>query len=176
MNITNKLGDSYLLQTKLVKKTYSNEHAWTCYRIAEAFYKNDDATRAIIYFKKAVELAPLGLEFKNKLGSAYASTNQMPLAEKQFKEILNEYPKHVSALTNLGFITLQKGDVTSCQTLYFKALALDPDYEPLLLNIAGLYAYKKDFKQAKFYLERILKRNPNNSQAQQALSQIKPYL
>ena len=60
----------------------------------------------------------------------------------------------------------------SCQTLYFKALALDPDYEPLLLNIAGLYAYKKDFKQSKTYLQRILKRNPNNPQAKQALTQI----
>ncbi len=172
INAANKLGDAYLLKSKLIKTTYSNEHAWTCYRIAEAFYKNDDATRALVYFKKAVELAPLGLEFKNKLGSALATTNQLIDAEKQFKEILDEYPKHVSALTNLGFITLKKGDATSCQTLYFKALAIDPDYEPLLLNIAGLYAYKKDFKQAKVYLERLLKRNPNNEQAKQALSQV----
>ncbi len=172
ISYVNKLTDAYLLSSKLNLTSYSNENAWTCYRIAEAFYSTGNTTRAIVYFKKAVSLAPLGLEFKNKLGSALASNGQLPEAEKQYTEILQEFPKHVSALTNLGFLKLQRGDLLSCQTLYFKALALDPDYEPLLLNIAGLYAYKKDFKQSKTYLERILKRNPNNVQAKQALAQI----
>ena len=172
----NRLTDTYVLNSKLNLTSYSNEHAWTCYRIAEAFYSTGNTTRAIVYFKKAVSLAPLGLEFKNKLGSALASNGQLAEAEKQYMEILQEFPKHVSALTNLGFLKLQRGDVFSCQTLYLKALALDPDYEPLLLNIAGLYAYKKDFKQAKVYLERILKRHPNNTQAKQALAQIKQFV
>ena len=172
VSYVNRLTDTYLLSSKLNLTSYSNENAWTCYRIAEAFYSNGNTTRAIIYFKKAVSLAPLGLEFKNKLGSALASSGQLAEAEKQYTEILQEFPKHVSALTNLGFLKLQQGDLMSCQTLYFKALALDPDYEPLLLNIAGLYAYKKDFKQSKTYLQRILKRNPNNPQAKQALTQI----
>jgi len=172
----NVLGDDYVLQVMLIKKSYSNEHAWTCYRIAEALYNTGNLPRAIIYFKKAVELAPLGLEFKNKLGSALASANKMAEAEKQFTEILNEYPKHVSALTNLGFIKLQQGNIQTCQTLYFKALALDPDYEPLLLNIAGLYAYQKNYTQSKVFLQRILKRNPSNLQAKQALGQINSLL
>jgi tetratricopeptide (TPR) repeat protein len=176
ISYVNRLTDAYLLSSKLNLTSYSNENAWTCYRIAEAFYSTGNTTRAIIYFKKAVNLAPLGLEFKNKLGSALASNGQLAEAEKQYTEILQEFPKHVSALTNLGFLKLQRGDLLSCQTLYFKALALDPDYEPLLLNIAGLYAYKKDFKQSKTYLERILKRHPNNTQAKQALAQIKQFI
>jgi tetratricopeptide (TPR) repeat protein len=172
ISYVNRLTDAYLLRSKLTITSYSNENAWTCYRIAEAFYSTGNTTRAIVYFKKAVSLAPLGLEFKNKLGSALASNGQLAEAEKQYVEILQEFPKHVSALTNLGFLKLQRGDVMNSQTLYFKALALDPDYEPLLLNIAGLYAYKKDFKQSKQYLERILKRNPNNIQAKQALAQV----
>jgi len=172
ISYVNRLTDTYLLTSKLTVTSYSNENAWTCYRIAEAFYGTDNTIRAIVYFKKAVSLAPLGLEFKNKLGSALASNGQLAEAEKQYTEILQEFPKHVSALTNLGFLKLQRGDMMSSQTLYFKALALDPDYEPLLLNIAGLYAYKKNFKQSKTYLERILKRNPNNIQAKQALAQV----
>jgi Tfp pilus assembly protein PilF/ribosomal protein L37AE/L43A len=173
ISYANRLTDAYVLNTKLITTSYSNDNAWACYRIAEAFYSTGHTTRAIIYFKKAVALAPLGLEFKNKLGSALAANGQLAEAEKQYTEILQEFPKHVSALTNLGFLKLQRGDILASQTLYFKALALDPDYEPLLLNIAGLYAYKKDFIQSKIYLERILKRNPNNIQAKQALSQIK---
>ena len=172
MSYVNKLSDTYLLNSKLVAKSFSNEHAWTSYRIAESFYNFGNKERALIYFKKAIALAPFGLDFKNKLATVLASNGLVAEAEKEYQEILNEYPKHVSALTNLGYIKLTKGDIKSCELYYFKALALDPDYEPLLLNLAGYYAYKKDYKQSQKYLLRLLKKNPNNLQAQKALKQI----
>ncbi len=172
----NQLTDDYLLNKKLIKQSYSNDHAWTCYRIAEAFYNTNNTQRALTYFKKAIALAPYGLEFKNKYASCLATSGNLKEAEIQYSELLNEQPKHVSALTNLGFIKLQNGNVVACETLYNKALSLDPDYEPLLLNLAGLFAFKKDFKQSKKYLERLLKKNPTNKQAQQALKQISQIL
>jgi tetratricopeptide (TPR) repeat protein len=171
-----KLTDNYLINTKLTKKSYSNDDAWTCYRIGEAFSNLGEISRAINYYRQAVNIAPYVLDFKNKYGAALASNNLLPNAEKEFSEILKENPKHVSALTNLGFVKLRQGNVKEAELLYFKALALDPDYESLLLNIAGLYAYKKDFKQAETYLNRILKQHPNNTQAKQALQQIKQYI
>ena len=168
----NRLTDHYLLNTKLTKTSFSNEDAWTSYRIAEAFYNTNNKEKALIYFRKANALAPLALDFKNKLASVLAANGLVAEAEKEYQELLNEYPKHVSALTNLGYIKLTKGDIKSCELYYFKALALDPDYEPLLLNLAGFYAYKKDYKQSQKYLLRLLKKNPNNLQAKQALVQI----
>lgn len=176
ISYTNRLTDNYILSSMLNKVSYTNDNAWTSYRIGEAFYNTGDLQRAVLYFKNAVKLAPFGLDFKNKLGSSLAANGQINEAEKIFEEILKEYPKHVSALTNLGYIKLSKGDAVSCETLYKKALALDPDYEPLLLNTAGYYAYKKNFVQSKIYLEKILKRNPNNQQAKQALAQIKQFI
>lgn len=172
----NRLTDNYAFSTVLNKKSYSNDNAWTSYRIGEAFYNTGNMQRALLYYKNAVKLAPYALDFKNKLASALAANQQLNDAEIEFNQILKENPKHVSALTNLGFIKLTKGDVTSCETLYKKALSLDPDYEPLLLNVAGYYAFKKNFSQSKVYLEKILKRNPNNQQAKQALAQIKQFI
>jgi tetratricopeptide (TPR) repeat protein len=173
---TNKLSDQSILNTLLTKKSYSNDNAWTSYRIGEAFYNLGDLQRAINYYKRAIDLAPFVLDFKNKYGSALAAKGLLPNAEKEFQDILKENPKHVSALTNLGYVKLAQGNVREAEQLYFKALSLDPDYEALLLNIAGLYAYKKDFKQAEIYLNKILKRNPNNIKAKQALTQIKQML
>lgn len=173
---TDKLTDVYLINTKLIKKSYSNDDAWTCYRIGEAFSSLGQINRAINYYKQAVTLAPFVLDFKNKYGVALAANNLLPNAEKEFSEIIKENPKHVSALTNLGFVKLRQGNVKEAELIYYKALALDPDYEALLLNIAGLCAYKKDFKQAETYLNRLLKRHPNNAQAKQALQQIKQYI
>ena len=175
-SFANQLGDQTILNSLLVKKSYSNDHAWTSYRIGEAFYNLSDLQRAINYYKKAVDLAPYVLDFKNKYGSALAAKGLLPNAEKEFNEILKENPKHVSALTNLGYIKLTQGKIKEAEQLYFKALSLDPDYEALLLNIAGLYAYKKEFKQAESYLNKIIKRNPNNVKAKQALTQIKQML
>ncbi len=174
--LVNQLSDQTILSSMLLKKSYSNDHAWTSYRIGESFYNLGDLQRAINYYKKAVDLAPYVIDFKNKYGSALAAKGLLPNAEKEFNEILKENPKHVSALTNLGYIKLSQGNVNEAERLYFKALSLDPDYEALLLNIAGLYAYKKEFKQAESYLNKIIKRNPNNVKAKQALAQIKQML
>ena len=171
----NSLTDAYLINSKLTKKTFSNDDAWTSYRIGEAFFNTGNIQRATNYYKNAVGLAPFGLDFKNKYGSALAASGQLQSAEKEFIEILKEHPKHVSALTNLGFLKLKSGNVLEAEKIYFKALSLDPDYEALLLNIAGLYAYKKDFKLSELYLNKILKLNPTNQQAKQALFQIKSF-
>jgi tetratricopeptide (TPR) repeat protein len=173
VNYINRLTDTYVLSKLLIKKSYSNDDAWTSYRIGEAFYNSGNMQRAINYYKNAVTLAPYGLDFKNKYGSALAANGLLTYAEKEFTELLNENPKHVSALTNLGYVKLAEGKVNDAEQLYFKALSLDPDYEPLLLNLAGLYAYKKEYKKAETFLTRLLKRNPNNKQAKQALRQIK---
>ena len=175
-NYVQKISDSYLLQTKLHSKSFSNEDAWTCYRIGESFYNIGNKERALIYLKKAVELAPLVLDFRNKLASVYASNGLLADAEKNYQFIISENPKHVSALTNLGYIKLVNGNSILCEALYYKAFSIDPDYEPLLLNLAGLYAFKKDFKQSKVYLLRILQKNPKNQQAQQALKQLNSYI
>lgn len=168
----NRLGDDYVLKSKLITPSYSNDNAWTCYRIGEALYKSGNVPRAVSYFKKSAELAPFVLDFKNKYASALASNKQLPEAVLQYNEILKEHPKHVSALTNLGYVKLAQGNLTEAENLYSRALKLDPDYEPLLMNLAGLYAYKKDFNASKKYLNRIIALNPNNQQAKQILTQI----
>jgi tetratricopeptide (TPR) repeat protein len=168
-----RLSDPYLLNIKLVTTSYSNDNAWTCYRIADAVYKTGNVSRALTYFKKAVALAPYVLDFKNKYASALASNKQLAEAVQQYNEILKEHPKHVSALTNLGYVKLSQGNLQEAESLYNRALKLDPDYEPLLLNLAGLYAYKQNFSESKKYLDRILTLNPNSQQAKQALIQIR---
>ena len=61
------------------------------------------------------------------------------------------------------------------RVLYKKALALDPDYEPLLMNVVGYNIYKKDYKKAKEYLDRIIKKNPSNVKAKALMEQLKAY-
>lgn len=168
----NFLGENYLLQNKFIHKTYDNIDAWTCYRIGDAFYYNTNIKKAILWHKQAVTLAPYNLEFRNKYASALAANNQLNEAETEFKFVLTEHPKNISAYTNLGYIQLVKGFPAEAIRLYNLALKLDPDYEPLLLNLAGYFAYIKNNKQAIYYLQKILTKNPTNVKAKQALQQL----
>lgn len=172
----NKMGEAKCLNTLFTKPSYDNADAWACYHIGESNYYTSNYANALKWFKQAAKLAPYNLEFRNKLGSAYAATNDITSSAAEYEFILKENPKHVSAYTNLGFLKLQTGFPAEALRLYTIAVKLDPDYEPLLLNLAGYYAFQKDKKQAVSYLQRVLKKNPANQKAKMALQQVNTLL
>ncbi|MBA3663759.1 MAG: tetratricopeptide repeat protein [Bacteroidetes bacterium] len=170
--LINRAGELKCLNTLFIKSSYDNADAWACYHVAEANYYTGNITNSLKWFRGAIKLAPYVLDFRNKFGSALAATNDMKAASDEFEFILKENPKHVSAYTNLGFIKLRQGFPAEAIRLYTIAVKIDPDYEPLLLNLAGYYAFQKDKKQAVIYLQRILKKNPGNQKAKMALQQV----
>ena len=172
----NQIGEQRCYVSLFTKKSYDNIDAWTCYRIAESYYYTNNLTGSIKWFKQAVNLAPYNLDFRNKLGSTLAALNNFKDAEQQFNFVIKENPKHVSALSNLGYVKLSQGQQAEAINLYLKAQKIDPDFEPLLLNLAGYYAFMKDKKSAKKQLEFILKKNPNNQKAKAALEQVEHLL
>lgn len=168
----NELGEENCYQKIFIHKSYDNKDAWASYQIAEAFYNTQNLEKALKWFVKATELAPYNLEFRNKYGAALAATGQLQSAIKQFEFVLKENPKNSSAYVSLGYLKLLQNKPDETFELYQKGLQLNPDYEPLLVNLAGYYAATKDYKNAKLVLEKILKKNPNNKQAKMALQQL----
>jgi tetratricopeptide (TPR) repeat protein len=173
LELVSKIGIDKLLKTRLNKQSYTNEHAWTCYRIAESFLNMNSPVQSLQFHKKAVELAPYVPDFRDKLANCYAINGDIKNAEIQFQQTLKEYPKHISALTNYGFLVLTTGNMQKAEQLYNDALRLDPDFEPLLMNVAGLKNFKGDKKGAIEVLHKILKKNPNNQQAKAILERLK---
>jgi tetratricopeptide (TPR) repeat protein len=166
------IGETELFNL-LNKKSYDNKDAWSAYHIAESYANTGEAAKAVKWFEKAVDLSPYNLGFRSKLGSAYMNSGRVQEAEKEIEFIIREHPKNVSAYTNLGYIKLSLNKIDEAEQLYNKGLQLDPDYEPLLLNVAGLKAYRKDYKGAIEVVNRILKKNPNHPKAKAILVQLK---
>ena len=128
---------------------------------------------AIDWLNKAIQLSPYNLEFRNKLASTYASNNKFEQAEKEWRFILKENPKFIAAYTNLGYIKLLNNEFAEALRLFSIGEKLDPDNESLLLNLASFYLTQHNQKLAIRYLETILKLNPKNQKAQNALIQLK---
>lgn len=172
ISYVNTLGEEKCFNNIFVRKSYDNQDAWPSYQIAEAYFNTQQLQKALNWFEKAAGLAPYNLEFRNKYGVALAAAHQLQLAEKQFEFVLKENPKNISAYVSFGYLKLTQNKFKEAFDLYQKGLALNPDYEPLLLNLAGYYAVLKDYKNTTLILEKILKKNPKNKQAKMALQQL----
>jgi len=163
------IGRDNLFANRLNKKSYDNQHAWTCYRIGECLNYLNKPNEALFAFQQANKLAPFVPEFMDKLATAYAMVGNNKMAHQYFDQALKENPKYAPAISNLGFLYLSEGNAPMAEQFYNKALALDPDNEDALMNMAGLYNFKGDRKAAIQIIKQIIKKHPNNKRATEIL-------
>jgi tetratricopeptide (TPR) repeat protein len=172
ISLVNQVGKEELVKNRLNKKSYDNQHAWTCYRAAECFNYSNKPGEALFFFEQANKLAPFVPEFTDKLATAYAVTGNNKMARRYFEETLKENPKYVSAIANYGYLYLSEGNAGMAEQLYKKALSLDPDNEDALMNMAGLYNFKGNTKDAINTLKQLVKKHPKNKKAEEILKAL----
>lgn len=172
LSYVSTLGDTKILSTMLVKKSWDNKQAWTAYRIGEAYYSSSNYSVALNYYKKANELAANNPEFLNKLASTYSQLGNIQEAKNIFYNIIKEDPTFVPAISNLGYMCLLENNTKQAAILFDRALSLDPDYELALMNKAGLLIYENNKKEAKKIIEQVLKKNPANEKAKEIIKSL----
>jgi len=171
--IQNYLNQYPNLLDDLKRKSLDNKDAWTSYRVGEILQKMGDTKKAMLWFKKAYDLAPLSAEFGNKYANALAISGANAQAKSLFENLIVEHPYFAPAYCNLGFLVLSKeGNIPLAHRYLDKALALDPDYELALLNKVSAFMVENQRREAKPYLKRILKINPTHPQAKALYQQI----
>jgi tetratricopeptide (TPR) repeat protein len=148
------------------------EDAWTCYRIGEGFYRMNQLKEARIYFEKAVKLRKHNLDFQEKLGVLYARLGDYEKAKDVFGFVLTEDSARPLTMTNLGLIAASSNSPERALYYYNKALYLDPDFETALVNKSALLIYQKKNSEAKAILEHLIKKHPNNRQAEGILKSL----
>ncbi len=146
--------------------------SWTFYRIGEGYFKKGDFLNAVIFYKKATKAAPFNLDFQEKLGTTYIALEYLPQAMQTFDFIFKENPKRKIAQCNLGYVKALMGKFDEAENFYDNAIALDPDYEQALLNKASILIQKNEKTAALNFLNRILKINPDNPQANNLIETI----
>jgi tetratricopeptide (TPR) repeat protein len=158
-----------ILSQRLVRQEPDNEHAWTAYRIGEAFQFEGRREAALPFFYRAIELAPYQLEFFNKLGVNLLALGRLEEAREKLSYAVKENPLFAEAHANLGFLFLQTRDYESAEYHLLKALQLRPDYPQALGNLGVLYLQINKKQQARKVLEKLVRLDPTNFEAQRAL-------
>jgi Tfp pilus assembly protein PilF len=123
------------------------------------FYRiKDRLDLAIHHFKRAIELKPGYAVAQNNLGEVYLQKKEWDTAIVIFKELSENllYATPHYPLTNLGYAYYNKGDFTSAEAYYLKALKIRSDFLPALLGLGKTYIAMGNGPEAVAKLEKAV--------------------
>lgn len=159
------------LSRKLGREAFSD--AWTLYRIGEAYSNIGDLPTAILYMEEAVSLSPDHPRFLNQLGSTYTEARRIDEALEVFNRLLEANPKYAEAHNNRGFARIFRREFDQAEDDFLKAIALDPDAEQAIANLASLYLNTGRAAEARPYARRLLDLAPDNANYQRLWDLVK---
>jgi hypothetical protein len=158
---------------QLNKRSYTNDDAWSWYRVGESYYKTKNYEKASVCFEQASLLAPFHLEIQNKFGMALLKCNRLKEAQKVFEFVRSENPNFEKVYANYGYLYTILGEFDLALIMYEKGIALNPDIVQLWMNLAAYYLHFQNIESAQNSLSQVLRIKPNHKRAQQLLNQIK---
>lgn len=141
---------------------------------ADLYYQIQRFEDAAKYYEAASKLKPGEVEPMVKAGNANFDAEKYEIAETWYAKVLEKEPKNLGVRTDYGltFFLRTPRDIDRAIKEYKAALAIDPNHEITLQNLALAYGETKDNENLKGTIEKLKKINPNNP----AVKKIEPSL
>ncbi len=133
-------------------------------KAGDMFARIKNWEKAVEYFERANKLKPDDYQTIVTLGNANFDANRHDVAQKWYETALTKKPDDVNVRTDLGltFFLREPKDIERAIKEYKGGLAINPNHEPTLQNLAVAYKEKKDDQLLKETLDKLAKVNPNN--------------
>jgi tetratricopeptide (TPR) repeat protein/peroxiredoxin len=120
----------------------------------------------------ALEIQPDDPEINYSLGMLYAQQNQLQSASEYLQRAIDLRPDYPEALNNLGVLYVRGQDYAKAEEQFKTGIRLIPNFDQSYLNLARLYALRRDRQKAIEVLEELLRVQPQNKSAMQALEKL----
>ena len=120
------------------------------------YEQQGELDKAIKYYSKTVQLAPMFPNPYINLGNVYHKKKDFAKAEKFMKKALSLDPKSALASYNLGNILRESGKTKEAVGAYKRALQLNPRYIEAANNLANIYFKGRNFSEAIKYYRQAL--------------------
>jgi Tfp pilus assembly protein PilF len=143
--------------------------------IAHELVRQRDINAAITDYRKAIAANPNLPGIHYELAEALHASPDLKLraeAEEQYKLAVAANPSDEKAITRLGDLAVDKGDLDSAANSYKRALTLAPNDTDALVGLARVYTEKNDPQSALPLLERVVAADSSNVQAHYRLSMV----
>ena len=96
-------------------------------------------------------------------------------AERGFQAVLQQEPRNIAALSNLGVIYSRTNRADQAIAVYRRALQVSPDDEAILLNLGLVYLRQEAHSKALPFFARVVAIDPQHLQARQLLAVCRAY-
>ena len=143
--------------------------------IAHELARQRDINGAITDYRKALAANPNLPGIHYELAEALHASPDLKLraeAEKEYKLAVAANPSDEKAVTRLGDLAADKGDLAGAETYYKQALTLAPNDADALQGLARVYTERNDPASALPLLEKVVAADPTNVQAHYRLSAV----
>ena len=136
------------------------------YRRQQSFAKAQEC------LDNALKLQPDDPEVNYSLGMLYAQQNQLQRAAEYLRRAVELRPDYPEALNNLGVLFVRGQDYSKAEEQFKSGIRVAPNYDQSYMNLARLYVMRNDNEKAKGILHELLRLQPQNAGARQALEML----
>ncbi|HVT98850.1 MAG TPA: FG-GAP-like repeat-containing protein [Acidobacteriaceae bacterium] len=152
-----QLRPDYAVAMLNLGNMYRHEHAW------------DQAER---YLQKALALQPNDPESNFGLGMLYAQQQSDDRGEQYLRRAIELRPDYAEALNNLGVLLAREQKLTEAENEFAAAIKAAPEFDQSYLNLARLFVVQNQKARAQEILNTLLRLQPDNNAARQALQML----
>lgn len=131
---------------------------------ASMYAQIGQSEKALPFLEAAAKLNPTDTTSQIDLGNAFFDSNKFEDAEKWYTKALEKDPKNVNVRTDLGltFYLRTPKQIDRAIEEYKKSLAINPDHEITLQNLALAYDETGKKDELAKTIEQLKKVNPDN--------------
>jgi len=121
---------------------------------------------------RAHEIEPGDPEVNYSLGMFYAQRGQLQQAQDYLEKAISMRPDYPEARNNLGVLFVRGGDYSKAEDQFKTCIQLAPNFDQSYINLARIYAMQHDKEKARAVLQDLLRVQPENQGAKQALEML----
>jgi len=137
--------------------------------LGNVYRRQRDFENALKCFDEAIRLHPDNAEVNYGLGMLYAQQGKLQQASTYLERAIALRPNYPEALNNLGVLYVREQNVAQAEQQFKTGIRLAPQFDQSYLNLARLYAMNHDRQKARDVLLELMRVQPENTAAKQAL-------
>ncbi len=138
--------------------------------LGNVYRHQGDYARAEDLLRRALAVQADEPEVNYSLGMLFAQQNQLQTASEFLTRAIALRPVYPEALNNLGIIFVRLQQIDKAEQQFRIAMQVAPANDQAYLNLARVYVLRNDTNAARIVLQDLVKLQPQNAKAAQALA------
>ena len=140
--------------------------------LGNLYRRERDFENAQRCFDQAIQIQPDDAEVNYSFGMLYAQQGQLEQASEHLERAIALRPDYAEALNNLGVLFVRNQNLARAEEQFRAGIRVAPQFDQSYLNLARLYVMQNDRQKAREVLLELLRVQPDDAAAKQALEAL----